>query len=92
VLSRRFHNSLVHVFVEVSIRLRDKTGIDRVCLSGGTFNNMYLSEQLEAGLRGAGFQVFQQREVPCGDGGLSLGQAMVAAHTGTNSVESHLKK
>ncbi len=92
VLSRRFHNSLVHVFVEVSSRLREKTGIDRVCLSGGTFNNMYLSEQLEARLRGAGFEVFVQRDVPCGDGGLSLGQAMVAAHSGTDSVESHLKK
>jgi hydrogenase maturation factor HypF (carbamoyltransferase family) len=52
-----------------------------VCLSGGTFHNVYLSERLEARLSEVGFEVFTQKEVPSGDGGLSLGQALAAAAT-----------
>jgi len=59
--------------------LRKKTDLTRVCLSGGTFHNVYLSERLEARLSEAGFEVFTQKEVPSGDGGLSLGQAVIAA-------------
>jgi len=60
-------------------RLREKSGLNRICLSGGTFHNVYLSRHLESCLFEAGFEVFTQKEVPAGDGGLSLGQAMVAA-------------
>ena len=78
-ISRRFHNGLVEGFVGLATLLRKKTALDRVCLSGGTFHNIYLSQRLEARLFQAGFQVFTQKEVPSGDGGLSLGQALVAA-------------
>jgi len=78
-ISRRFHNGLVEGFVELATLLREKTALQRVCLSGGTFHNAYLSERLEARLSEVGFEVFTQKEVPSGDGGLSLGQALVAA-------------
>ncbi len=78
-ISRRFHDGLVEGFVRLATLLREKTALDRVCLSGGTFHNIYLSQRLEAKLFEAGFQVFTQKEVPSGDGGLSLGQALVAA-------------
>jgi hydrogenase maturation protein HypF len=78
-ISRRFHNGLVEGFVKLATLLRKKTALSRVCLSGGTFHNVYLSERLEARLSEAGFEVFTQKEVPSGDGGLSLGQAVVAA-------------
>jgi len=78
-ISRRFHNGLVEGFVQLATLLRDKTELHRVCLSGGTFHNFYLSQRLEAQLSEAGFEVFTQKEVPSGDGGLSLGQALVAA-------------
>lgn len=78
-ISRRFHNCLVKGFVELATRLRNKTTLNRVCLSGGTFHNIYLAQRLEARLSEAGFEVFTQKEVPSGDGGLSLGQALVAA-------------
>jgi hydrogenase maturation protein HypF len=78
-ISRRFHNGLVECFVELASLLRSKNALSRVCLSGGTFHNVYLSQQLEARLSEAGFEVFTQKEVPAGDGGLSLGQAMVGA-------------
>jgi hydrogenase maturation protein HypF len=78
-ISRRFHNGLVEGFVQLATLLQKKTALNRVCLSGGTFHNIYLSERLEARLSEAGFEVFTQKEVPSGDGGLSLGQALVAA-------------
>src|SRR5208337_4284292 len=78
-ISRRFHNGLVEGFVQLATLLRKKTALQRVCLSGGTFHNFYLSQQLEARLSETGFEVFTQKEVPSGDGGLSLGQALVAA-------------
>jgi hydrogenase maturation protein HypF len=78
-ISRRFHNGLVEGFVELATFLREKTALNRVCLSGGTFHNVYLSQQLDARLSEVGFEVFTQREVPPGDGGLSLGQALAAA-------------
>ncbi len=78
-ISQRFHDGLVEGFVRLATLLREKTALDRVCLSGGTFHNIYLSQRLEARLFEAGFQVFTQKEVPSGDGGLSLGQALVAA-------------
>jgi hydrogenase maturation protein HypF len=77
-ISRRFHNGLVEGFVQIAILLRKKTALNRVCLSGGTFNNIYLSQRLEARLSEIGFEVYTQKEVPPGDGGLSLGQAVVA--------------
>ncbi len=79
IMSRRFHNGLVNTFVEVAEGLRTKTGLNRVCLSGGTFHNVYLSGKLGRDLTSHNFEVFTQREVPAGDGGLSLGQAVVGA-------------
>jgi hydrogenase maturation protein HypF len=78
-ISRRFHNGLVECFLELATLLREKNALHRVCLSGGTFHNIYLSQRLEARLSEAGFEVLTQKEVPSGDGGLSLGQALVAA-------------
>src|SRR5581483_7611081 len=71
VISLRFHNGLVHVLARVAELIRDDTGLNRVCLSGGTFNNVYLSDHLASLLKVRGFEVFTHSEVPAGDGGLS---------------------
>jgi hydrogenase maturation protein HypF len=81
VISRRFHNGLLEGFVQLARLIREKSALNRVCLSGGTFHNVYLSQRLEARLCETGFEVFTQKEVPSGDGGLSLGQALIAAAT-----------
>ncbi len=80
VISRRFHNGLVDVIARLATLLRERTNLNRVCLSGGTFQNAYLLEHLTGNLEARGFVVFTHGEVPAGDGGLSLGQAMIAAH------------
>ncbi len=79
-ISRRFHNGLVEALIQLAFLLRQESSLNRVCLSGGTFNNSILLEGLIGKFRAAGFELFTHAEVPCGDGGLSLGQAVVAAH------------
>ncbi len=86
VISRRFHDGLVECFAGIATLIRNKSQIKQVCLSGGTFHNAYLSRELEAVLSDAGFNVFVHREVPAGDGGLSLGQALAAAHCSVADV------
>ncbi len=77
-IAAAFHNTVARVVVEVCRRLRDAEGIGRVCLSGGTFQNAYLLERTVSGLRANGFEVFLHAQVPPNDGGISLGQAVIA--------------
>lgn len=80
VVSYRFHRGFVEALASVAKLVRGRSGISRVCLSGGSFQNRFLAERLPARLEADGFQVFTHAQVPCGDGGISLGQAMIAAH------------
>jgi hydrogenase maturation protein HypF len=80
IVSRRFHEGFVDVLARVAKLIRAKAGLQNVCLSGGSFQNVFLLEHLKRRLEIEGLKVFTHSEVPCGDGGLSLGQALVAAH------------
>jgi hydrogenase maturation protein HypF len=80
VISGRFHNGLIEVLAEVVLRTANRSGLERVCLSGGSFQNAILSEGLKKKLEAAGLIVFTHIQVPPGDGGLSLGQLAVAAN------------
>jgi hydrogenase maturation protein HypF len=79
IISRKFHDGLADVLVRTAIAAREGFHLDRVCLSGGTFQNAWLAATVERLLCEQGFQVFTHAEVPCGDGGLSLGQAIIAS-------------
>jgi hydrogenase maturation protein HypF len=79
-ISRRFHAGLAALFVELSENIREQSNLNRVCLSGGCFQNALLFQLLVDGLRAKSFEVYFHSEVPTGDGGISLGQALVAAH------------
>jgi hydrogenase maturation protein HypF len=78
-IARKFHNALINVFANVASAIRDESSLSRVCLSGGSFHNAYLLPGLLKRLTESGFEVFIHSQVPAGDGGLSLGQAMIAA-------------
>ena len=78
-IAARFHNTLAAAVVETCRRIRGEAGHARVCLSGGTFQNVRLTESCAAGLRAAGFEVFLHSLVPPNDGGIALGQAAIAA-------------
>jgi hydrogenase maturation protein HypF len=79
VVSARFHNTLADAIVETCRRIRGETKLARVCLSGGTFQNMRLLTTAAPALRAAGFQVVLHAKVPPNDGGIALGQAAIAA-------------
>src|SRR5579859_418641 len=74
--SARFHNTLVAAGIEVARRI----GEQRVVLSGGCFQNKYLTERFVAELRAAGFTPYWHQRVPPNDGGIALGQIVAAAY------------
>ena len=77
-ISACFHNTVSAAIVETCCRIRQSDGLDRVCLSGGTFQNLYLLNRAVVELRRRGFGVFLHAVVPANDGGISLGQAVIA--------------
>ncbi len=78
-ISARFHNGLAESVREMCLRIKSETGIDEVALSGGVWQNITLLGRTLSLLKNDGFRVYIHREVPTNDGGLSLGQAVIAA-------------
>jgi hydrogenase maturation protein HypF len=77
-IAARFHNTLAVMIAEVCHRLREREKLNKICLSGGTFQNMLLLRLAVAALRRDGFEVYLHAQVPPNDGGISLGQAVIA--------------
>jgi hydrogenase maturation protein HypF len=78
VIARKFHNSMAIMAKDMCSILRDKTGFNTVCLSGGVFQNKLLLEILAGFLRKAGFKLYYNELLPTNDGAVSLGQAAIA--------------
>jgi len=74
----RFHRTIAAAITDVCRILRGATGIDRVCLGGGVFQNDLLASDLVVRLESCDFHVYLPQRVPPGDGGISLGQVLVA--------------
>jgi hydrogenase maturation protein HypF len=79
VISAKFHNTLAMAITSVSEIMRSETAINRVVLSGGVFQNKYLFEKLNDLLQNRNFEVYTNHKVPVNDGGISLGQLIVAS-------------
>ncbi len=80
-LSARFHNGVARLALELCETVRRESGIDTVALSGGVWQNHFLLTRAHALLEQAGFQVLVHHQVPANDGGIALGQAVVAANS-----------
>ncbi len=80
-ISTRFHRTIAQIMLDVCITARQDTGLRKVVLSGGVFQNRVLTELACKLLEAHGFTVLIPRQVPPNDGGLALGQAFVAAHS-----------
>jgi hydrogenase maturation protein HypF len=80
-ISSRFHRTMAEVVAAGCEKIRGAGGTTAVALSGGTFQNMLLLRQVIKLLEGKGFQVYRHRRVPANDGGLALGQAILADMT-----------
>jgi hydrogenase maturation protein HypF len=78
-VARCFHRSIALMIEAVCGGLRERHGVNNVCLSGGTFQNVLLLSEASAMLKRSGFEVFLHAQVPPNDGGVSLGQAVIGA-------------
>ncbi len=78
-IAAKFHNTIVDVITVVAIKTRQESGIQKVALSGGTFQNKYLLTNVEKRLSENGFDVYSQSKIPTNDAGIALGQIMIAA-------------
>jgi hydrogenase maturation protein HypF len=83
LISARFHNSLAEAIVQVA----DQVGEQRVALTGGCFQNSYLTRQTVTRLREAGRQPFWHHQVPPNDGGIALGQVVAEARHRARNLE-----
>ena len=84
IISSKFHNTIVQAFATAAIRVSKETGvpktdIGKIVLSGGVFNNDIILNSMIRILEEKNFKVYTHTKVPTGDGGISLGQAVVAA-------------
>jgi hydrogenase maturation protein HypF len=77
-ISLKLHQTVAQISVAMCRVVSQQTGIKQVALSGGVFQNRLLLQLTSDGLQQSGFQVFTHHLVPCNDGGLSLGQAVIA--------------
>jgi hydrogenase maturation protein HypF len=75
LISAKFHNTVA----DAGVRIAEIAGEKKVALSGGCFQNRYLTEKTVSRLKDAGFAVYWHQRVPPNDGGISLGQAVGAA-------------
>lgn len=90
-ISSAFHEAVAAMMAEVASGIARRTGIRRVALSGGVFQNALLARQAADRLRAERLDVMEHRSVPCNDGGLALGQALLAIRTvRSGALEEHI--
>jgi hydrogenase maturation protein HypF len=77
-IAGKFHNTMAKIILNICLRVRKASGIEKVALSGGVFQNTLLLNKTSALLDGSGFKVYTQHRVPPNDGGIALGQAVIA--------------
>lgn len=92
VMSARFHRGLANAIVAMAKRFTADSDITQVALSGGCFQDATLFTLVEEGLTRSGLEVIRHSNVPANDGGLSLGQAVVALATLQREEEDHVSR
>lgn len=78
-LSARFHNTLSWLLLEKAKLYRLQTGVEKVVISGGCFQNKRLTEQLQRMFAKEGIPLYVPGRIPCNDGGIAVGQLAIAA-------------
>ncbi|MGI8668821.1 MAG: carbamoyltransferase HypF [Aridibacter sp.] len=80
-ISAKFHNAVANLILNLSFKMREKFGLNQVALSGGCFQNVALLQKAISLLTANDFEVFTHKKVPPNDGGLALGQAVIASQS-----------
>jgi hydrogenase maturation protein HypF len=78
IIAARFHKTVANIALDVCIQARETDGLNEVALSGGVWQNQVLLDLVRTNLRQNGFVSYFHKQVPTNDGGLSLGQAVIA--------------
>jgi len=86
IISAKFHHTIAGIVLDVCQRIREETKINSVALSGGVFQNIFLLENTVNLLKENNFQVYTHSRVPPNDGGISLGQAVIAHFATQNDI------
>jgi hydrogenase maturation protein HypF len=86
-IAARFHNTIARIILNVCQAIYKETGITQVVLSGGVFQNRLLLRRAVSLLEAEDFKVFTHCRVPCNDGGISLGQVVVANFSITEKIQ-----
>ena len=79
VISTKFHQTVAELITETVRRISRTTGLKKVALSGGTFQNKIILEKTEQRLKLINLEVYSQSSIPSNDGGIALGQLAIAA-------------
>jgi hydrogenase maturation protein HypF len=77
-IAAAFHITLVEMFHQVTLSVREQAGLNTVALSGGVFQNRLFLRLMREKLNASDFEILTHEQVPANDGGLSLGQAVIA--------------
>ncbi len=80
IISAKFHNTIGDIIFDVSMRIREQTGINKVLISGGCFQNKYLVNYLEDIFDGSKLKLFKHKKYSPTDLGICVGQAVVASN------------
>jgi hydrogenase maturation protein HypF len=91
VISAKFHNTIAVIIAAVSEAARQRTGVGKVALSGGVFQNVYLLGRTLDELERRGLETLIHHQVPANDGGIALGQAVIASARGGSARPSRRK-
>lgn len=78
IIGKRFHNTVIAFSIDMCKLIRKKYDINSVALSGGVFQNEIILKGLYNGLLKEGFEVYTHGNIPCNDGGIALGQMVIA--------------
>jgi hydrogenase maturation protein HypF len=90
VISARFHNTIARMIFIICQSISAETGIKQVTLTGGVFQNRYLLKIVTKLLKSGGFLVLTHRQVPCNDGGISLGQAVIGGYIFSKKIGGNM--
>ncbi|HEY9113812.1 MAG TPA: carbamoyltransferase HypF, partial [Bacteroidales bacterium] len=78
-IASKFHQTVIEVISATAKQMREISNVNKVVLSGGTFQNRIILEKVEKRLQEDGFEVFTHSLIPSNDGGIALGQLAIAA-------------
>ena len=85
VLAYLFHSAVATALIEVATKICNEQDVNQIALSGGSFINRILLKEVVEGLREKAYEVYLNEKVPCGDGGIALGQIYLATFEETRN-------